>query len=445
MDCGEESLTRTLAAFACEGSGAAMRPVAAMLLLDTLGCAIAGLNTQAGRIAVAHCGHERSAIEGSLVSSGPVSATAAAFGNCLLANAIDSDAFGPEGHMAAVVIPAALAIAEARQASGAELLDAIAIGMEIGGRLGAAMRRMAVSPQPLTGHTFAVIGAVASAGRLLAFDEERMCNAFGIAGYSAQLPSLRRFFSRNQDAMTKYDHLALSARNGVDAALLAQRGFTGDRAILDGEYPFWRLSGAEGMDSAWLLNGLGAEWRLADVRCKPYPVGIGGGPIIDSALQALAESGAAIDAIERIEVFTATPYVHKPMRAPSVIEAWADVRYGLCMALLGVRPRSYWYDPAQMARADVAALMQRVSIGALEGGASRWAARVRLHVGGNVFEAARDDAAPMNEESLREKFFDNASIALSKEDASHLAALCESAERLRDIRSIGALLAKARP
>jgi 2-methylcitrate dehydratase PrpD len=410
-------------------------------LLDTLGCAIAGLDSPAGRIAVAHCRHERGSLEATLVGAGPASVTSAAFGNALLANAIDSDAFGPEGHMAAVVVPAALAVAEAMDSSGAALSTAIACGLEIGGRLGGAMRAMAKSAQPLTGHTFAGIGAAIAAGRLLGLSEDQMLNAIGIAGYSAQVPTLRRFFSRNQDAMTKYDHLGLAARNGVDAAVLAWRGFTGDRAILDGDYAFWRLSGAEGFDEDLFAGDLGWAWRMRRMQFKAYPVGIGTVPMIDCLKEAQAASGAGVAGIRRIEVRSATAYVHKESKITSVIEAWLDLRYALAMALLDVQPARAWFTPQQFERTDVAELMEKISIAPLPDPPGRWAVEVCVHtMDGGVFTAARDDLDPMDEAAIAAKFKDNVLGLLPDAAAARLVDLCAGLEALESVRAIGAVL-----
>src|SRR5262245_7394487 len=92
---------------------AEIRNRAAYVLLDTLGCIVAGATNTAGKIAAEHVRDERGSLQATLVGHGPVSLMPAAFANCVMGNALDSDAFGPEGHMAVVTAPAAFAVAEA--------------------------------------------------------------------------------------------------------------------------------------------------------------------------------------------------------------------------------------------------------------------------------------------------------------------------------------------
>ena len=94
-----------------------------------------------------------------------------------------------------------------------------------------------------------MFGAAVVAGRLLALTREQMHHAMGIAGYSATVPTMRKFLASRNLPMTKYDHLALMTQNGIQAALLAHRGFTGDLEVLEGEdIGFWRFAGAQGCD-----------------------------------------------------------------------------------------------------------------------------------------------------------------------------------------------------
>ena len=75
---------------------------------------------------------------------------------------------GPDGHLPPVIVSVALAMADATDAPGAELLAALVAGLEIAGRVGAAMRRPGMGGhRPVTavrGHPHAAFAAVAAAG-----------------------------------------------------------------------------------------------------------------------------------------------------------------------------------------------------------------------------------------------------------------------------------------
>src|SRR5207249_8276145 len=113
--------------------------------------------------------------------------------------------------------------------------------------------------------------AVAAAGRILGLTPDQMHHAMGIAGYGATVPTMRKFGSSSRPPMTKYDHLGLMAQAGIQAALLARRGFTGDLDVLEGDIGFWRFAGAPGCDWETLTRDLGSSWATREVAYKWYP------------------------------------------------------------------------------------------------------------------------------------------------------------------------------
>src|SRR3546814_19942829 len=72
-----------------------------------------------------------------------------------------------------------------------------------------------------------------------------------------------------------------AARNGLLAALLAQQGFDGPAAPLEGQRGFLRVA-AEQPDLSAVTPGLGRHWQLADNTSKPYPCGRVLTPFIDA-------------------------------------------------------------------------------------------------------------------------------------------------------------------
>src|SRR5437899_589659 len=137
----------------------------ARIVLDAIGCALAGLVTPAGKISVDLVKDERGPLQARVIGAGDASIMPAAFANTVLTNAIDFDIYGPEGHVAPVALPVALAVGDALQASGSELFAGIVAGMEIGGRIGGALRRPGLEGgRPLglvRGHGHVVFAAVA--------------------------------------------------------------------------------------------------------------------------------------------------------------------------------------------------------------------------------------------------------------------------------------------
>ena len=165
-------------------------------------------------------------------------------------------------HPAAVVFPAALAVAQAIGAGGRDLLAASVAGYEVGIRVGEFLGRSHYKIFHTTG-TAGTLAAAAAAGHLLGLNPEQMLHAFGSAG--TQAAGLWEFLRDAADS--KQLHTAHAAAGGLTAAYLAQGGFTGASRILEGAQGM-----AAGMsrdaDPARLTDRLGQRWTLAETSFK---------------------------------------------------------------------------------------------------------------------------------------------------------------------------------
>ena len=227
-------VTDTLARFVAEADFANISEKvltnAKMHILDTLGAALVGVTTDTAAIAFDYCkrmGHsDESTIWGTHQKS---SAPMAAFVNGLLGHAIDFDdwdAFIHAGHPTCMVAAAALSLGEVIGSSGKDLLKAYALGIEILTKIAA----NAPNVQDRGFHSTPVLGSIGAAiacASLMRFDPEKIKATLGIAASGAG------GIHRQQGSMVKPFHAANAARNGVEAALLAEKGFTADAAIIE--------------------------------------------------------------------------------------------------------------------------------------------------------------------------------------------------------------------
>ncbi len=203
-------------------------------------------------------------------------------------------------HPAAVVFPAALAVAQSVGASGKELLCAAVAGYEVGIRVGEFLGRSHYKIFHTTG-TAGTIAAAAAAGRLLNLNAEQMLHAFGSAG--TQAAGLWEFLRDAADS--KQLHTAKAAADGLTAAYLAQAGFTGAQQILEG---------AQGMgagmskdaDPAKLTDRLGTRWALAETSFKFHASCRHTHPAADALQQVMREYRLKPDDVERVDT-----YVHQ--------------------------------------------------------------------------------------------------------------------------------------
>ena len=206
----------------------------------------------------------------------------AALINCLASSIYSFD----DTHEQAVVHPsgpvaaAVLALAELRPISGADLLTAFALGVELECRLCKALTvppakgSMAWSGTGVT----AGFAAAAAVGKLLNLDTERMRRAMGIA--LSQAAGMRVMHGTMMTSMMP----AHGGQTGLRAALLAERGITASPVALEGHYGFLGVF-AERADVGALAGGLGERFEALRNTYKPYPCGIVIHPIIDACLQ----------------------------------------------------------------------------------------------------------------------------------------------------------------
>ena len=115
------------------------------LLLDSLGCGLAGQLVDRGKIALEYAHETAAAPQASIIGDCKTSYALASFVNGELINALDFDVLGPMvGHVVPYVLPTCLAMAERSDASGKDFITALALSLEIGGRLRSALGKLRV-------------------------------------------------------------------------------------------------------------------------------------------------------------------------------------------------------------------------------------------------------------------------------------------------------------
>jgi 2-methylcitrate dehydratase PrpD len=260
-------------------------------------------------------------------------------------------------HPGVSVISAALAAADGEGASGADLLAAIVAGYEVSNRIA-----RAVNPTHYRHwHTTATVGffgAAAAAACLLRLDAGQMAHALTTSATFAA--GLRHAFS--SDAMSKPLHAGRAAEGGVLAALGARHGLTGVPDMLEGLRGFGAVM-SEAVDWARAVDGLGSEWTIGRMTCKPYPCCGHAFAAIDAARAIMAE-GVSPDAIERIAVGTYRAAVEIcENRDPSTpYEAKFSIPYCVALAALNRPVDLAAFTVEGLRDAGVRAMMQRVEL-----------------------------------------------------------------------------------
>lgn len=242
----------------------AVRRRLGMLCLDASVAAHAGSRLPAARIMADYVATTMRSDDATCLLDGRrVSAPGAALANGTTMNAVDYDDGHSlaKGHPGAVVIPAALAVAEATGASHEEFLLAVLIGYEVGIR--AAIAQHNRWPLFHSSGTWGAVGAAAASARLLKLAPEHVDAALGLAEYHAPVDLIMRAVA--EPTMAK-DAMGWGAHVGVTSAQLAAAGFTAHRS----EFITDRLS-REITDLDADTTDLGNEWQVMNTYVKPFP------------------------------------------------------------------------------------------------------------------------------------------------------------------------------
>ena len=236
------------------------------LLLDWFGSALAG---KAGRPvqAIEALALEQGPRDGGaevLISRRKTSPLFAAMVNGASSHYAEQDDVhnGSVFHPATVIFPAVLAIAQDRGLSGKALLVASVAGYEAGIRIGEFLGRSHYKIFHTTG-TVGTVAAAVAVGRLIGLDARQMLDAVGSAG--TQAAGLWEFLRDAADS--KQLHTAKAASDGLLAALLAEKGFTGAKQILEGRQGMGAGMSDE-VNPAALTDRLGERWATIETSFK---------------------------------------------------------------------------------------------------------------------------------------------------------------------------------
>ncbi|GIW10697.1 MAG: MmgE/Prp family protein [Dehalococcoidia bacterium] len=280
-------------------------------ILDTLGICLAaaaeGLADGVIALAERWGGREEAGIVG---RAGRFPAPVAAQVNGTLAHSLDFDDTHLPSilHPSASIVPATLAAAEASGASGREAIAAAAVGTELCVRIGLGGMVAGSNLWFDRGwHATSIcgtLGAAVSAAKLLGLDAAGIAHALGIAAsFAGGIIEANR-----TGGSVKRLHCGWAAHSGLNAAFLAQQGYTGPPTVFEGRFGLYTAFLEGTFDAQAVLAGLGERWELPAIFYKPYPANHYTHAGIDAALAIRRRYGPLdVDQIERIELGVAGP------------------------------------------------------------------------------------------------------------------------------------------
>lgn len=390
-------------------------------VLDLLGVALAGGHREtSAHIALADAKEMAGRPDATLFlpATPRVPSESAAFAHGVAAHSIEMDDVhnGSSLHPGAVVIPAALAVAEERGRTGRDFLEAVAAGYEIALRVGEAAHptrvyRQGFHPTAVCG----IFGAAAAAGRLMGLDADGLVHAFGIAWSMAA----GNMSWQTEGSLTKRLQVGNASRCGVHAARLAARGATGPAHVFEPHGFFHGYGGATELDG--LTAGLGGRLKLHEVGIKPYACCRYNQAPVDGLLALRRQHKLRPNDVEAVDIAIAStghPLVALPIekkrRPGNQVEAQFSLPYSAAVALCAGAAGPDEYLEPWLTDAGVLELAGRVrvtsdpEIDAKFPG--KWSVKIRIAArDGRSLEYSSDDCLgdpemPLGAQRLADKF-----------------------------------------
>ncbi len=432
-------------------------------VLDGIGLALAGAASSCGEIARRYLAQLGIASDkGSTVigSELRVPARFAAFANGLAIHAHDYDdtqlavakdrVYGLLTHPTAPALPPVLALAERDRRSGADLMVAYQVGVEVECKVAEAILPRHYQTGFHSTATCGSIGAAAAAAKLLGLDREATRRALSIG--ATQAGGLRENFG----TMTKPFHAGRAAENGVVAAELAALGFTASPNGLEADRGFFRAAG--GGYSPEMIDGkLGDPWtfHFPGVSIKPHPSGSLTHPGMAVMMDLIRSHDIRPERVKRVSVGTNHNMPNALIHHRPRNELQAKFSMEFCMAILLLERKGglEQFTDAVVNRPDVQAMIQKVNFGtdpeAEAAGFDKMTTIIEVELtDGQVLRGRADfgkgsPANPMTDEELAEKFRQCAAWGgLGRERTDAVLKLVWKIEELGDVNQLTKLLRK---
>ena len=363
-------------------------------------------------------------------------------------------------HASASAVPTVLGAGLDHGASGAAALIAYLIAVEASSRIGMAvdgnLHRAGHHPTGLVG----AFGCTLAAGRLGDLSVGQIAQAQGItlsmAGGSLEFLS--------EGAWTKRQHPGWAGVCAVTAAAMAKEGFAGPKQAYEGRYGLFNLHlgthiGAEAsFDLATCTKGLAEEWELLNVAFKPFPACHFNHAFADATLALREQHGLRPEDVDSAVALISdgqAPVVCEPeadkRRPKNSYEAQFSVHYIIAAALTRGQFTLDELDAEVFTDPEILALCDRVT----------WEvdadSNYPRYYSGEVVVRTKDgrelrhreahnrgsDANPLAPSDIEEKFWANATRAVSESRAQRVYDAVMGLDTAEDLSSLGDALCLA--
>jgi 2-methylcitrate dehydratase PrpD len=425
------------------------------LILDNIGCALGGTQTEIGKKYLRVSANWRGAPESTVMGIGTrVSCMNAAYVNAQLANVLDFDDtydYYSPGHPGNAIVQTAIALGESIDASGEELLTAVILGYEVSLRIGRALG--SIKWQTSMFLDSMTRGTTTVSSRLLKLEEKEICNALHHA-IEIPLPAKRQRFDIPAGFTvpeTKSD-FGLNGIRGILNARLAQQGVTlGEgMSILDGDFKQWYLTGGDIQGFDILTGGLGKIYRIMEVSFKPTPSCRLSHAPVTALWKALDHKPIKAKNTEQI-IIKNVKRLNRP-KWEIMMEAQFSMQCVISLAALGIEPGPKWYTTGKFKDPEVRELAAKVKLEndaeaeemELREGKVKCTVTVKFKDGtvkkATIYHVKGAPGNPMTEEELKAKFRANTIDILSEDQVTRIIDAVLNLEKLPKVSDLTKLL-----
>lgn len=269
--------------------------------------------------------------------------------------------WSPPTHSVSPTVPVAFALAEAYGNSGGysgkQIVTALAKGIEIQGRMQYAGNQYV--PEDLPFHPPGVsgcVGAAVTAGHLLKLNTDQLRHAIGIAGSRAGS------ILANVGSMTKSTHCGNAGAQGLDAALLAKRGFTGNMDVFEAHKGI-AVSFYNGKFDAERFLAFGKPYRIVDPghAIKMFPSQFATHFAITAGLDMHAKFGDAAN-VKRVEMRgPVMNYIDRPQPVSGLAGKFS-LQYAAAAAMLDGHVKIDTFTDKRRFRADMVNMLGKITL-----------------------------------------------------------------------------------
>jgi len=429
------------------------------LILDDVGCAFGGWSTKQGRILVDFAIEVRGEREATLIGEGEkVSCILAAGVNAHMAGILDFNETWKVGHVGSALAQTGISLGERLGSKGSDVINAVVVGYEASTRIAEAVWSPKMMASKFRPNSWQVYGPALTAAKLLNLGVDKIEQTIGIAGTIAPTINVLRTIDRPSNMIKTGDFWW--CWNGITAAFLAWKGFTGIADWLDGDRGYWTMV-SDSCNEGAITKELGEDYHIvSQMQLKPWSTcrHIHGG--LELTLNIVQEEGLKPDEIDAIVYRSYTLACSPPFDDPKPIEMWDavfSVPWSIAVAVYGYEPGPDWFSEERFKEERIFDLAKKVRVEPLpeadksfqEKGSEGAIVEVTVTARGREFRRRMEEGLkgsakrPLSKTELENKFRSLVNRVVKEEQTEKLIGTINRLEEIRSIDHLTQLFAAA--